>query len=131
MLNEGLVGLVLGTLLMLLGWLLWTAAIYLVGVKFFPGPAQAGFAQLFRTLGLANAPGVIRVLGLIPGAGIIVFPAAMVWIIVVFVVAVRETLGYTSTLKAAAVCLGGWFLQLGVSLFLYFMAGLLSGSAEG
>jgi hypothetical protein len=55
---------------------------------------------------------VLRVLGLIPVLGPILYAVASVWMLVAMVVAVRQALDYTSTIRAVAVCVVGWALSL-------------------
>ncbi len=54
---------------------------------------------------------MIRVVGIIPGLGAIVFMVAGVWMLVAMVIAVRQALDYTSTWRAIAVCAIGWVVQ--------------------
>src|SRR3989304_5735685 len=50
------------------GWLIWALLTYAVGAKLFPEPeTRSDLGELFRTIGFASAPGVVRVFGLIPG----------------------------------------------------------------
>ena len=80
---------------------------------------HADYGQLLRTIGFASAPGVIRMVGIVPGLGGIVFAVAGVWMLVAMVIAVRQALDYTSTLRAVGVCLIGWLAQalvLGIAI---------------
>ena len=63
-------GLVGGTIASLLGWFVWAFVVYLVGTRLLPGPdTQADLGQLLRTTGFAASPGIIRILGIVPGIG--------------------------------------------------------------
>lgn len=111
--RGGLAGIVVGTLVALAGWYIWAYLTYFIGTKFLPEPqTQATVGQLLRTLGFASAPGVIRVLGLVPGLTGPVFFVAAVWMLVAMVIAVRQALDYESTLRAVGVCVLGWVIQL-------------------
>lgn len=59
--------------------------------------------ELLRTLGFSSAPGILRLLGLIPGLTVVVFGLVYGWMLVATVVAVRQALDYTSTVRAFAV----------------------------
>ncbi len=116
----GLAGLIGGTLAALLGWYVWAFLTYFIGTRLLPEPqTRADYGQLLRTIGFSSAPGLIRVLGIIPGLGAIVFVVAGIWMLIAMVIAVRQALDYTSTWRAVGVCAIGWALQsfiLGVVL---------------
>src|SRR3989304_3151888 len=49
-------------------WYLWAFLTYLIGTRVLPEPqTKADFGQLLRTIGFASSPGVVRILGIIPG----------------------------------------------------------------
>ena len=69
-----------------------------------------------RTTGFASAPGVFRILGVIPGLAVPVLVIATVWMIAAMVVAVRQALDYRTTGRAVAVCLLGWTFAVGFAV---------------
>jgi ABC-type antimicrobial peptide transport system permease subunit len=73
---------------------------------------KADYGELLRTIGFASAPGLIRVFGIIPVLGGIVFFVASVWMLVAMVIAVRQALDYSGTLRAVGVCAIGWVIQV-------------------
>jgi hypothetical protein len=107
--HGGLLGL-LGTALWdVVGWLVWSLVIYFFGTRVFrEEKTEADYGQLLRTIGFAYAPGIIRVLGVIPFLRWIVMPIAWIWVIAAMVVAVRQALDYRTTGKAVLVCVVGW-----------------------
>ena len=108
----GLTGLVSGTLAALLGWYVWAFLTYYIGTRLLPEPdTQADHGQLLRTIGFASAPGLIRVVGIVPGLGTLVFSVSALWMLVATVIAVRQALDYTSTWRAIGVCAIGWVVQ--------------------
>ena len=110
--QGGLVGIVTMTLGALAGWYVWAFLTYFIGTRLLPEPeTRADLGELLRTIGFSSSPGVIRVLGLIPGVTGIVFFIAGVWMLFAMVVAVRQALDYTSTWRAIGVCLIGWLVQ--------------------
>jgi len=110
---SGLTGLFVGTLLALLGWYLWAFLTYLIGTKLLPEPqTHADVGELLRTTGFSAAPGLLRVLGIIPGFMAITFAVAGIWMLVAMIIAVRQALDYHSTGRAIGVCLIGWVVQL-------------------
>ncbi|MFN8624737.1 MAG: hypothetical protein U0587_01950 [Candidatus Binatia bacterium] len=119
---TGIGGLVLQTVGALIGWFVWAYLTYLIGTRLLPEPqTTADFGELLRTLGFASAPGVIRVAGVIPGLLHLSFFLAGVWMLIAMVIAVRQALDYTSTLRAVGVCLIGFVVQT-IILAVVFMA---------
>jgi len=122
--DGGLTLILLGTLSALAGWYIWAFLTYFVGTRFLPEPqTQADYGQLLRTIGFSSAPGMIRLLGLIPGLTLIVFFAASVWMLVAMIIAVRVALDYSSNLRAVAVCAVGWLVQILLLLLLMALMG--------
>jgi hypothetical protein len=110
----------LATLFALISWFVWAYLTYFIGTKFLPErQTKADFGELLRTIGFSSSPGLIRVLGIIPGLTGIVFFVASIWMLVAMVIAVRQALDYQSTLRASGVCLIGWVIQ-GLLLWLLF-----------
>lgn len=125
--EVGLGGLFVGTAAALVGWLIWAYITYYLGAKMFPQPStQTNFREMLRTIGFASSPGIVRILGVIPGLAPLVFFIASIWMLAAMVVAVRQALDYTSTLRAVGVCILGWIIQVVVvGLFLSLMGGIL------
>ncbi len=118
--HGGVGGLFLGTVAAVLGWYVWAYLTYLIGTRLLPEPqTEADIGQLLRTTGFSSSPGVIRVLGIIPGFSQIVFVVASIWMLAAMVVAVRQALDYSGTLHAVGVCAIGWIVQ-GIIIFLLF-----------
>jgi hypothetical protein len=108
----GLGGVIFATLAALLGWYIWAYLTYYIGVKFLPEEqTQSDPGELLRTIGFSSAPGLIRVLGIIPGLTGIVFFIASIWMLTAMVIAVRQALDYQSTWRAVGVCAIGWLIQ--------------------
>jgi len=104
--RSGLIG---GIIFAPVGWGLWALINYLIGTTLFRTPqTEANWGQLLRTMGFAQSPGVLRIFGLIPVIGPVIFFAAGLWQIVCVVVAVRQALDYSSTLRAVGVVLVGF-----------------------
>jgi hypothetical protein len=80
-----------------------------VGTRWLPTPdTSADTGELLRTIGFSSAPGLVRVLGVVPPLAGFVFPLASLWMFVAMVVAVRQALDYRSTWRAIAVCAIGF-----------------------
>jgi hypothetical protein len=118
--SVGLYGIVTGTIAALIGWLIWAYITYIVGTKLLPQPqTQADYGELLRTIGFSSSPGLLRVFGIIPFVTPIIFLATSIWMLIAMVIAVRQALDYTSTLRAVGVCIIGWILQI-ITLMIFF-----------
>ncbi len=112
------------TLAALLGWMAWAVVAFEVGYRVMPQPqTRADVGELLRTTGFATTPGLLRVFGIMPGATLPVFFGTSIWMLVAMVIAVRQSLDYTSTARAVAVCLLGW----GLALAIFVVIGVLFG----
>ncbi len=110
---AGSKGIVTGTVTALIGWCVWAYIVYIVGTKVLPEPqTESDYGELLRTLGFASTPGIIRILGIIPGFLWPVTLAAAAWMIAAMVIAVRQALDYKSTFRAVGVCIIGWAVQV-------------------
>jgi hypothetical protein len=120
----GLSGILLGTLAALGGWYIWAWLTYFIGTRFLAEPqTEADLGQLLRTTGFSSSPGLIRVLGIIPGMGTIVFAVASIWMLVAMIIAIRQALDYTSTFRAVGVCVIGWIIQAVILVLLFLLWG--------
>jgi hypothetical protein len=111
--GEGVRGIVLGAVFGLVGWVIWAWLVYFIGTRWLPEPeTRTDIGELLRTIGFATSPGLLRVLGVVPVLGPIVFVVTAVWTFVAVVVAVRQALDYRSTGRAVGVCVLGWLVQI-------------------
>ena len=93
-----------GLIAALLGWLLWAGVTYVIGDKLLGGTATWG--ELLRTLGFAQAPGVLFVLGAIPLLGSVIAVVVGIWLLVTGVVAIRQALDFGTGRAIATALLG-------------------------
>jgi hypothetical protein len=103
-------------------WYVWAYITYWIGTRLLPDPeTSADHGELLRTIGFSSAPGLLRALGLITPIAGAVFVVCTLWMFAAMVVAVRQALDYSSTLRALAVCAIGfpvYALGLAVSIVL-------------
>ena len=110
----------------LIGWYLWAFMTYWIGTKLLPEKeTRATYGQLLRTVGFSSAPGILRVLGIIPFLKTLVFMVTGIWMLVAMIIAVRQALDYQSTARAVGVCAIGWLIQM---LFMGILFALMAGS---
>ena len=127
--SHGLSGIVFGTVGALIGWYVWAFLTYVIGTRWLPEPqTEADLGQLLRTTGFSSAPGVIRVLGLVPGLDNVMVVVAGAWMLVAMIVAVRQALDYRGTGRAVAVCVIGFVAQVAI---LAVLLALLGGEVDG
>jgi hypothetical protein len=125
---AGPMGMVIGTIGSLLGWYVWAFLTYLIGTKLLPeSQTRTDHGELLRTIGFSSAPGIIRILGIIPGIANFVNLVAGVWMLIAMVIAVRQALDYQSTYRAIGVCAIGWIVQ---AVLLLAMVMLMGGMQE-
>jgi hypothetical protein len=122
--RGGFGGVFVGTIVALVGWCIWAYLTYLIGVKILPEPeTKSDPGELLRTIGFASAPGIIRILAIIPCLESLVFLGAAIWMLVAMVIAVRQALDYASTLRAVIVCAIGWIVQTLILGSLFYLLG--------
>ena len=110
--------------LALMAWAAFALVAYQIGARLMATPQTRGdVGELLRTLGFAASPGLIQVLGFVPGLTVPVFVAAIVWTVAATVVAIRQALDFDSTTRAAAVCVFAWALSLTVALAIGLLFG--------
>ena len=98
-------GLAFGVIQGLVWWAVWALVTMFVGTKLLKTDAtEADWGQLARTTGFAQTPGLLNVLGFISGVGGFILLTG-VWRLVAMVIAVRQALDYTSTLRTVFVVL--------------------------
>jgi len=127
--TTGIKGLVLGTIVALVGWFIWAFLTYYIGTRLLSEPqTKADYGELLRTIGFSSSPGVLRVLGIIPMLGSILSFICGIWMLVAMVIAVRQALDYKSTWRAVGVCLIGWIVQIVIFGIFFGLAGGFGGS---
>lgn len=90
--SQGLSAVIAGVLNAFIAWLIWAAATNFVGTRLFDGTADWG--ELLRTLGFAQAPGVLLIFGVVPLLGWLVSFVVGLWMLATGVVAIRQALDF-------------------------------------
>ncbi len=125
--KAGLSGMLIGVVVSLVGWYIWAYLTYFIGTRLLPEPqTKADHGELLRTIGFSSSPGLIRVLGIIPVMRSIVFLIAAIWMLVAMIIAVRQALDYSTTLRAIGVCVIGWIVQIVLFVLLFSILGGLA-----
>jgi hypothetical protein len=79
-----------GVISALIGWAVWSYAVYFVGTRFMGGTATYG--ELLRTLGFSESPLLLLVLSFIPVLGVLLSAVVGIWVLVTGFVATRQAL---------------------------------------
>ena len=109
----GISGIFTGTIASLIGYTLWAVVVWLVGTKLMPDPAtKADFAETFRVIAFAAAPGILGIITIIPLFGWLLMFLIWIWSMAAMVIAVRQVLDYTDTFKAVIVVIIGFVANL-------------------
>jgi hypothetical protein len=105
--GKGGSGILSGAISALLGWLLWASITYLIGAKLLGGTATWG--ELLRTIGFAQTPGLLHVLGIIPVLGGVIRFGVAIWVLLAGIIAIRQALD-VGTGKAILTAVLGWLV---------------------
>ena len=90
----------------IIGWALWALFTWLIGATLLKtAQTEANWGQLARCTGFAQAPRLLNVFLFIPYVGPVIVFAAWVWSFIAMIIAVRQSLDYTSTWRAFFVIL--------------------------
>ena len=122
--QAGAAGVFGGMLAAFVGWLIWSGVTYLIGDKLLDGTATWG--ELLRTIGFAQSPGVLYVLGAVPAVGGLIRFGVAIWLLVAGIIAIRQALDF-STGKAVATAVLGWLAMLLIGAAILVPLGLVAG----
>jgi hypothetical protein len=90
--GSGATAIIAGVLSAVVGWGVWAGITYLIGDKLLGGTATWG--ELLRTLGFAQAPGLLLALGIVPGFRIIIALVVGIWTLITGIIAIRQALDF-------------------------------------
>ena len=117
--GTGLVGALSSGLLTLVAWLVFAGITYLVGEKIFQGRATWG--EVLRTLGFAQAPGVLYLLGVVPLVGWALTAFVSLWVLVASFIGIRQALDIGNFKTFLTILVGGGVYSF-LLLFPFFSA---------
>lgn len=101
---EPIRAVVIGVVRGVASWALWALATWLIGATILKTEdTEADWGQLARGTGFAQTPGLLNFFIFIPAVGGVIALLAFLWTVVCMVIAVRQSLDYTSTWRAVFV----------------------------
>jgi hypothetical protein len=99
----------------MLAWYVWAFSVFYIGSRAFRAETSpVDRKAVMRVVAFASAPGLIRLLGLIPKSFVILLLISSIWILIAAVIGLKKVFVQTSTSRIAAVTVGTW---LAASLF--------------
>jgi len=118
-------GLLFGVIRGIVGWVVWALLALLVGTTILKtASTEADWGQVSRCTGFAQTPGLLNILVFIPIVGGIVLVLSFIWQLAAMVVAIRQSLDYTSTWRAFFVILIAAIPAFIVILLIYWALGI-------
>jgi len=122
---AGMVGAIGANIVMvtaLIGWYVWAFFTYFAATRFFRETKtemdRSERKTVIRAMGFASAPGVVHLVGMIPGLQPVPFAGATIWMIIASTIAVKQALNFESPYRAAAACIIAWTISAFVQLTL-------------
>ena len=103
----------------LLGWLLWAVIAYFVGTAL---EGKSSIMEMARTLGYANAPGLLGLFAFIPCVGWLIAIAGVLLSLAAGVIAIRESMEFDTT-KAVVTAILGFIVFIIARFTISFMLG--------
>ena len=119
-----IVGLILGIISAVIGWIVWSYVTYWIGTRLFHGTATPG--EMLRTIGFAQSPRVLDILLFIPVLGPVIRLVVAIWLLVAGIIAIRQALDLTSG-QAIVTAVVGWIALLVVFLIVALIFGAIAG----
>lgn len=107
-----------------LNWGIFAAMTMFIGTRVFGGTADWG--ELLRTLGFAQAPGVLIVLRVLPLLGPLVALVVGIWTLVAAIIAIRQALDF-NTSRAIMTAISAVIVIVVVSMVIGIMTGVTMG----
>ncbi|MCG8470030.1 MAG: YIP1 family protein [Gemmatimonadetes bacterium] len=116
--GGGIVSRSVGALLM---WAIWSGVTFFIGTRLFAGTATWG--ELLRTIGFAQSPGVLFILGAVPLIGGLAGAVGSIWVLIAGIIAIRQALDF-DTGKALLTAFLGWLAGMAAMFALALVIGV-------
>jgi cellulose synthase/poly-beta-1,6-N-acetylglucosamine synthase-like glycosyltransferase len=95
----------------MIAWYVWAFTIFYIGSRLFLEDRERAHRKtVMRVVAFAAAPGLIRLLGVIPQTSIVLMAVSSIWILVAAVLGLKKVFTQTATVKVAVVTVGAWLV---------------------
>ena len=99
-------------------WYVWAFTVYFAGTRMFHAdPSRIDRKTVLRVLAFASAPGVLRILGVIPNTTLVVFLVTSAWIIIAGAMGIKLIFKLEQIGKAILLCATTWLVVLFLQIF--------------
>lgn len=124
-------GLAFGAVRGVVSWAVWALIAWFVGTTLLKtADTEADWGQLARGTGFAQTPGLLNILVFIPTVGGLIVFLTFLWQLAGMVIAVRQTLDYSSTLRAIFVIVIALIPVIIINAIIFWALGIGGESAE-
>jgi predicted secreted protein len=100
----------IGLITTMIAWYVWAFSVFYAGTRLFRVDGQrADRKTVLRVVAFASAPGIIRLLGIIPKSTLVILIISSIWILISATIGLKRVFPKTATAYIAAVTIGTWF----------------------
>ena len=124
-------GLAFGAIRGVVSWAVWALVAWLVGTTLLKTEdTEADWGQLARGTGFAQTPGLFNIFVFVPAVGGVIVFLTFLWQLVGMVIAVRQCLDYSSTLRAIFVIVIALIPVIIINAIIFWALGIGAEPAE-
>lgn len=114
--------LIFGVIRGIVSWAVWALIAMFIGTTMLKTQqTEADWGQLARGTGFAQTPGILTILVFVPAVGPTIAAVSFLWQVAAMVIAVRQSLDYTSTLRAFFVILIAFIPVVIINFILFWI----------
>ena len=118
-------GLAFGAVRGVVSWAVWALMAWLVGTTLLKtAETEADWGQLARGTGFAQTPGLLNILVFVPTVGGLIVFLTFLWQLAGMVIATRQSLDYTSTLRAFFVIVISFIPVIIINAIIFWALGI-------
>ncbi len=108
----------IGLAVTFLSWYVWAFTVYYAGTRMFQAvPSRMDRKTVLRVMAFASAPGVLRILGVIPNMTLIIFLLTSAWIVLAGAMGIKLIFRLDKIGKAILLCAATWLVVLFLQIF--------------
>ncbi len=124
-------GLAFGAIRGVVSWAVWALVAWIIGTTLLKTEdTEADWGQLARGTGFAQTPGLLNILVFVPTVGGLIVFLTFLWQLAGMVIAVRQSLDYSSTLRAIFVIVIALIPVIIINAIIFWALGIGGDSSE-